>query len=130
HGLSYNRQKQEWFAEVQGTELYYVDIGLDELHKGKIKTYCECPAFDTYQSCKHLVAILLEIADQKQVQTTSQSTTQFIEGLLSIEQPSVFTEKLPMQVEYYLILDRGKIWIEIKTGIEHCYVVHQVRDFL
>lgn len=130
NGLSYNRQKQEWFAEVEGSESYYVEVGLDKLHKGTIKTYCECPAFDTYKSCKHLVAVLLEISDQKQHQIDSRVTSQFIEGLLSMNQPDILTEKVPMQVEYYIRFDSGKVWIELKTGVEYCYVVQQIRDFL
>lgn len=132
HGLSYNRQKEEWFAEVYGTEPYYVDIGLNELQRGKVKAYCECPAFDTYQTCKHIVAVLLEIAEQR-AESNHDLTNTFIENLISIPDSTVsevISDKVPMKVEYYLYLDRKKIYLQLKTGIDHCYVIHQTRDFL
>lgn len=130
-GLSYNRQKEEWFAEVLGSEPYYVDIGLNELHKGKVKAYCECPAFHTYETCKHIVAVLLEVAEQRE--ENEQLTASFMKNILAISDINavqMMTEKIPMKVEYYLLLEREKVYVQVKTGIEHCYVIHQTRDFL
>lgn len=133
HGISYNAQKQEWFAEVHGSESYYVDIGLNELQNGTIKAYCECPAFDTYRTCKHLVAVLLKIADQHENHDDHHLTASFIDSILSIPQTTgaeTVIEKMPMKVEYFLYLDRKKISLQLKTGIDHCYVIHHIRDFL
>src|SRR5690625_1098606 len=80
NGLSYNRNNQSWFAYVQGTESYYVDVNLDGLAEGKLKSYCECPAFTTYHSCKHIVAVLLSIQQEnsKVLRTNRHVTSTFI----------------------------------------------------
>ncbi|HLR70249.1 MAG TPA: DEAD/DEAH box helicase [Pseudogracilibacillus sp.] len=134
NGLSYNKHEQTWFAEVRGTQKYYVEIDLAKLANGKIRTYCECPAFDTYHTCKHLVAVMLLIAEQQPEKIwNSKDTQQFIEKLLLSEHhtTSFHSNKLPMKVEYYLKLDdTNKIWLELKTGLDHCYVIRNVRDFL
>ena len=133
-GLSYNRNKESWFAEVEGTSMYYVEIDLSNLDNGKIIPYCDCPAFDTYHSCKHIAAVLLEMADQKQeLQLSDRTTGAFMDGLLSNATDSidVLTDKMPMQVEYVLKLDYdSKVWLEWKTGVTHRYVVRNIREFL
>src|SRR5690625_3442182 len=67
HGLSFDRLNNAWIAQVSGTYDYYVDIKLANIHKGNIQTYCDCPAFDTYGECKHVVAVLLAV--QKETKT-------------------------------------------------------------
>lgn len=132
-GLSFNKNEEAWFAQVEGSESYYVDINVSKLDSGTVKTYCECPAFHTYDTCKHIVAVLLEISDQRTTETANhQITQQFIEGILSSQQTTeLLTEKIPMNVEYLIKFDyTNKIWLEIKTGIGHCYVIRNVRDFL
>ena len=135
NGLSYNKHEEAWFAEVEGSELYYVEIDLTKLSDGKIRTYCECPAFSTYHSCKHLVAVMLEIANHKyEREWETRDTHQFIEGIISNQRmvnSGLIVGKTPMMVEYYLKLDQAKkIWLELKTGIDHCYVIRNVREFL
>src|SRR5699024_1154845 len=121
--LSYNKHNEAWFAQVQGAENYYVEINLSELDQGKIISYCDCPAFDTYNTCKHLVAVLLKISAQKPKQKpTSQMTKSFLDGIVSnpFEKIDVLTDKLPMQVDYILKLEYDeKVWLEWKTGIDH-----------
>lgn len=132
-GLSYNRHEEAWFAEVEGTEDYYVDIQFNEINDGKVKTYCECPAFDSYKSCKHIVAVLLKISDQRVPNRFDEKiTTQFLDGILSSQRSTHFEmEKIPMMVEYYVKLEHNnKIWLELKTGVEHRYVIRNVREFL
>ncbi|MEI3604331.1 DEAD/DEAH box helicase [Pseudogracilibacillus sp. SE30717A] len=134
-GLSYNKHSEAWFAEVEGSELYYVEVDLTKLNEGRIRTYCECPAFNTHHSCKHLAAVMLEIANQRSIRDwNTQDTHEFIEGILLGEsQPTTekILDKTPMKVEYYLKLDQtNKIWLELKTGIDHCYVIRSVREFL
>ena len=134
-GLSYNRHEEAWFAEVRGSEPYYVEIDLTKLNEGRIRTFCECPAFDTYQACKHLVAVMLKIADHEPHRTwEAKDTQEFMEAILSSQRqaPSILSvDRTPMKVEYYLKLDQAKkIWLEIKTGVDHCYVIRNVREFL
>lgn len=136
-GLSFNKAKKSWYAEVRGTEDYYVDIQLDELENGKIKSYCDCPAFGAHNSCKHLAAVLLKIVEEEE-QTDNKTfderaTKRYLEDIIatSAGQADVFTEKLPMKVEYGLILHpMDKISLELRTGVERAYVVRNVREFL
>lgn len=136
-GLSYNQAKQSWFAEVNGSEVYYVDVNLDELDAGKIKPYCECPAFEAYKSCKHLAAVLLAIIAEGQAEPSRQANTlmarNFLNGVVAGQQVEVdvLTDKLPMQVKYILTLDHAeRVTVGLKTGIKHQYVVRNIREFL
>lgn len=133
-GLSYNKQKEVWFAEVEGTSDYYVEVDFAKITSGRIRTFCECPAFEMYDTCKHLVAVMFEIADQDEIpKVTEAETLSFMEGIFDqTSLPSqVMSNKVPMKVQYVLKLERSnKIWLEIKTGIEHLYVVRHVRELL
>src|SRR5699024_5268087 len=89
----------------------------------------------TYHTCKHLVAVLLKISEQKPQtkEWTDQMTSSFMDGIESgsFGEVDVLTDKLPMHVEYMLKIDvRNKIWLEWKTGIDHRYIVRNIRDFL
>src|SRR5690625_4150461 len=128
NGLSFDRLNNSWIAQVSGTYDYYVDIKLANIHKGNIQTYCDCPAFDTYGECKHIVAVLLAV--QQEMKTKQNNTVdnqravkEFFDNVVSSQSqtyslPSLI-EKLPMKVEYELILDYDQIYIQIRTGIEH-----------
>lgn len=134
--VSFDRQHQAWFAQVQGSYMYYVEIGLEKFSQGRINTFCDCPAFETYSTCKHIVAVLLTLSDRGLLKENSQDVTgQLIEGLLALKDQSPPTltvlEQTPMKVEYYVKIDTdGKVKLSFKTGITHCYVVRNVRDFL
>lgn len=134
HGLSYNTHDESWFAQVSGSEDYYVQVDLSELEKGRIIPFCECPAFDTYHTCKHLAAVLLEMADHEpQGDLPDYVTDRFMDGLLSGMETdvAVLSDRLPMQIEYIVKMTYDdKIWLEWKTGVEHRYVVRNVREFL
>lgn len=134
-GLSFNRNNQSWFAYVQGTESYYVDINLDKLEDGMLRSYCECPAFTTYHSCKHVVAVLLAIQKEssKQVKTNRHVTTHFMDEVArwQIGMQQNHLEQTPMDVVYEIEINRErKVHVQLKTGIEHRYVVQDVREFL
>src|SRR5690625_5103730 len=137
HGLSFDRLNNAWIAQVSGTYDYYVDIKLANIHKGNIQTYCDCPAFDTYGECKHVVAVLLavqkEIKQNKDNVIDNQNAVKnFFDKVISSQSYSLsnLTEKLPMKVEYELLLEYDQIYIQIRTGIEHCYVVRNLPEFL
>src|SRR5699024_6932818 len=134
-GLSFNKQTDKWFAEVSGTQDYYVELDLSAMKEGSIKAYCECPAFEMYNSCKHLVAVMLEVADKATEPNLSKRViSQFMEGIIQTVPPAinVISDKVPMKVEYILAFERwsDKIWLELKTGVDHCYVVRNVRELL
>lgn len=135
-GLSYNSIEEEWFAEVEGTFPYFVEIKVDDIFAGEYSAYCDCPAYATYSTCKHIVAVLLEMAAEDVLVPNvapEYAVNTFIEHILNIkdvERTSII-EKIPMQVEYIVSFDyRGKIQLELKTGIQHRYVVRNVRELI
>src|SRR5699024_11436390 len=56
---------------VQGTEAYFVELDMKHFESGSIGMYCDCPAFHTYETCKHIAATLYAIKD-KEAQGTNQ----------------------------------------------------------
>src|SRR5690625_2730771 len=131
HGLSFDKQKEVWFAEVSGTQDYYVEVDLSEMQVGRVKTYCECPAFEMYDTCKHLAAMMLQISDETSIPEVK--IADFMEGIIDSAPLSlnVMSDRVPMKVEYYLTFERSnKVWLELKTGVDHCYVVRNIRELL
>lgn len=126
-----------WTATVHGSENYFVEINMSNLDEGSILVHCECPAFDTYGSCKHLVAVLLSIANSSNQDKESfsyQTTNQLMQALMATNEIGIvesLTEKIPMQVEYYLTWTYdGTLLLHLKTGTNRCYVVKNIREFL
>lgn len=135
HGLSFHKHERAWFAEVHGSEPYYVEVGMKKLAESKVRLYCECPAYHTYRTCKHLVAVLLAVADREQNEALSPEWTErFLRDVVQhvhVPTTTPIFEKMPMQVEYILRLDqRDKVWLQCKTGVSHRYVIHRMREFL
>jgi len=52
--------EETWFARVEGTESYLVNLGLED--DGSVFYDCTCP-YDAGPVCKHVVAVLLAITD-------------------------------------------------------------------
>src|SRR5699024_5292786 len=75
HGLSFNKNSGAWFAEVEGTSSYYVEVDMSKIDQGTIKPYCECPNFSVYHTCKHVVAVLLEVSDREKDTVKTMSPT-------------------------------------------------------
>jgi hypothetical protein len=66
-------KKNIWAADVIGTDDYQIEIQLGS--KGEIKKHkCNCP-YDYGAICKHVVAVLYAIIEQKTINITSQKTT-------------------------------------------------------
>src|SRR5690625_1745836 len=136
HSLSFNRLERTWFAEVIGTKVYYVEIVLPGLGDDDDDVYCDCPAFATYGECKHIVAVLLEMSTQNLFNSGLEEgdlTERFIDRIISSKsRESVeVIDKVPMQVEYIITFDyRNRVHLQLKTGIDHRYVVHHIRELL
>lgn len=146
--LSYDLNNDVWTAQVIGTTTYYVEIDLKHIKQGKVQVYCDCPAFATYESCKHNVAVLLAIVHEQErvssmanVDTSSvdqreeEWTKQFTEVVKQMEQTELTTDvlstKQPMHVEYELIWSYEQyFYLELKTGIDHRYVVRDIPELL
>ncbi|MEC5424115.1 DEAD/DEAH box helicase [Virgibacillus sp. C22-A2] len=139
--LLYDINYQVWTATVHGTENYFVEINMKEFAEGSIDTYCDCPAFDTFGSCKHIAATLISVAHKESNKAPAaanydyKTTNRFITAISNIHQPDkgneVLPEKLPMYVEYYCKWSYDKnLLIELKTGEKRCFVVKDAKDFL
>src|SRR5699024_3208254 len=72
--LVYDINNQVWTAMVQGTENYFVEIDMRQYEKGTINTDCECPAFETYGSCKHIAATLIAISNKDTEESLTSNT--------------------------------------------------------
>lgn len=146
NSLTYDRNHHVWTAAVSGTENYFVEIDMNEVKKGSIETYCDCPAFDSYGSCKHVVAVLLSIQQREaSVQEGTpiafdyKKTDRFIQSLSEMFHSEIsrtqLIEQLPVKVEYHLHLQyTGNLVLELKFGVDRTYVVKElsylVRDVL
>lgn len=139
--LLYDINYQVWTATVHGSEDYFVEINMEELQKNAIDTYCDCPAFDTYGSCKHIVAVLLSVQARESQKGNAplfydyNTTNRFIQTMSSLQQMDQKSEtaknKIPLQVEYHLKWNYSdNLLIELKLGENHCYVVKEAFDLL
>lgn len=139
--LAYDINYDVWTAKVQGTEDYLVEINMKDFEKGTVDTYCDCPAFATYNSCKHIAATLIAIVRKEAPESVTFShydydvTNRFIRALSNVgepaELPDILPDKKPLNVEYIMkwSYDRNLL-IELKAGISREYVVKDIRSFL
>lgn len=56
-----SRSGNKWTAKVAGTEMYKVDVSLDE-GQNIVSSKCNCP-YDYGNTCKHEVAVYMAIND-------------------------------------------------------------------
>lgn len=144
-GLSYDVNHRVWTAMVQGSDEYFVEVNPSSIDQGTLEAYCDCPAFGAYSHCKHVVAVLLAVHHKKKTNETGEKpgfssyhyerTNQFIQELRSVQQDegtgSMITNRLPMRVKYNLRWTYDDyLQVELKTGIDHCYVVRDLYEFL
>ncbi|GGN50561.1 DEAD/DEAH box helicase [Oceanobacillus indicireducens] len=137
----YDRNHGVWTTTVTGTEDYFVEIDVKGINKGMIETYCDCPAFDTYGSCKHIVATLLMIqakegSGEQAVSYDYKITDRFIEQISELQQldqknSSLVMDQTPVQVEYHLHVSySGNLLIELKFGENRTYVVKELAELI
>lgn len=139
--LVYDRNYDVWTASVHGSDDYFVEINMTYFAQGSIKAYCDCPAFDSYGSCKHIVAVLISIANQRTedspgfVDYDYQTTNRLIQAITSARQSTetkeILPQKVPMHVEYYMkwSYDRNLL-VELKAGEKRRFVVKDAYEFL
>lgn len=134
--LLYDRNHSLWTANVHGTETYFVEVNLKNLKNGSIRAYCDCAAFDTYGTCKHIAAVLLSIerkVKKEQKMVDYEMTNRFLQAITmsQTEDEEFLSELTPMHVEYYVkySYDRN-LYLELKTGEGRCFVVRNLQEFL
>ncbi len=155
--LIYSEEEGIWLATVYGSKHYHVEL---EFLQDEIAHFCDCPAHSTYDQCKHIVAVALEVLDELQDQPkkeavhhlldqmentsidpeTKELTTQMIKLFSSFVGPSEKDEtisplsKKPLKCEYYLKIDEYAwspfITLEMKIGEERLYVVKKLSQLV
>lgn len=134
--LSFDINNKVWTATVHGSHAYFVEVNLHNLKKGSIRAYCDCPAFDTYDTCKHIVAVLLSVSHNHLNQPAEidyKMTNRFISAITSTQrsESEFLPNRIPMHVEYYLkwSFDRN-LYLELRTGERRCFVVRNAYELL
>lgn len=146
--LSFDLNHRIWTAQVIGSTVYYVEIDLKYINEGTIQAHCDCPAFANYGSCKHNVAVLLAIAirqrtdsifdrqystdsPEQQLELTKMFTEIVKQSTQVDEELPFLSNKQPMHVQYELKRSEAyNFFIELKTGIDYCYVVKDINALL
>lgn len=138
-----------WYAQVAGSEIYEVGV---HFTPHDIDATCDCPAFQTNWSCKHIVAVLLEIEqlqrrsnkktdknkpDANKYYRAEQMIDSFVNGFITTEKDKRLPTKSVLTVEYIIngyssgLFSRNKLLkIELRTGEKRPYIVKNIREFL
>lgn len=139
--LSYDKNYQVWTASVRGSENYFVEINMKDFSKGTIDTYCDCPAFDAFGSCKHIAAVLISVVNKDNDRVPAfapydyKITSKFMDAVANISHMENDLSPLPTQsellVEYVCHIDSDRqLKAELKVGEKRCFVIKDVADFL
>lgn len=137
-----------WYAIVNGNRSYQVKI---KIHHRFIFPECTCPAFETWEECKHIVAVLLEMADlqdlrkykkdsyipSRKYERAKQMIDLFANGLTRDKEEGQIGDKQPLMVEYFcktssvgISAEKKLFTIQLKVGVKRPYVVKHIRKFL
>lgn len=150
HGLNYNPMIDSWSAQVRGAQNYQVRVFFFE--NEELEAKCNCPAYETHYTCKHIAAVLLSITQQSQrhdkqdryktkqaeKQTASMSDPfplRMIEAFETIHTPQNQSTNF-LQVDYMLSLKKGissnqsLLTVELKVGEHQLYIIKDIRNFL
>ncbi|WP_431804222.1 SNF2 helicase associated domain-containing protein [Halobacillus andaensis] len=153
YGLTHNSAIRSWRAVVTGTHDYEVRVFFFE--DEDLEARCECPAYETYYSCKHIAAVLCAIRER----AISESSLNLAERVTAEQTDSpdpqidrVFAARLfetfrdrqenryhdahksKLNVQYYLHvqtwLGSKSLGIEVKLGESYAYVIKDIRALL
>ncbi|WP_138420707.1 DEAD/DEAH box helicase [Aquibacillus sediminis] len=151
YGLSYNPSINSWRGHVRGAETYNVRIFFFE--NDDLEASCDCPAYETHYTCKHIAAVLLEIGQHswKQLDQEQQDYDPMIEhpstvpnDLFSTKMIEAFTTDQPVKtskreivnMEYIIGIrinphnSKSFLEMEVKLGVEKPYVIKNIRELL
>lgn len=151
HGLSFNPAIHSWSAHVRGAQNYQVRIFFFE--DDELEAKCNCPAYDTHYTCKHIAAVLLAISkhDRQQTDQTKKEIEQptvqskqitsdpfpmrMMEAFESVNM-SHRSERIPLQVDYTLTLIKNGansqtfLTTTLRVGEKQPYIIKDIRNFL
>ncbi|GEN55614.1 helicase SNF2 [Halolactibacillus alkaliphilus] len=146
YDLERNKQLNLWVAYVEGSNRdYEVEVHTEQPFSHH---YCSCPAFSEYHSCKHIVAVMLEVAEKftekdlrsKQAVTSvdTQWSQAFINHLRAVGHqptalPNVATTKTLLTVDYFINIqyrphEGAYLMLDMKIGEARTYVVKSISE--
>ncbi len=154
-GLTYNQTINTWSAQVRGASSYNVRIFFFD--DDELEGNCDCPAYATHFTCKHIAAVLLAISNSNSndpSQTVLTSTTKpnptlpvrpqaksdpftlrMLEAFSSENRAHVLDAK-ELRIDYTLIqrknTQNAKLFLEVElqVGIKKTYIIKEIRTFL
>ncbi|MCP3031400.1 DEAD/DEAH box helicase [Halobacillus sp. A1] len=152
YALSHNSAIRSWRAVVTGTHDYEVRVFFFE--DDDLEARCECPAYDTYFSCKHIAAVLCAIREQaiaeaspkltQQAETAPEQTDHKMDRVFAMRLYETFRDrqenrytnssKQALNIQYYLhiqsLLGSKNLALEVKLGEDYPYVIKDIRSLL
>ncbi|WP_186580869.1 DEAD/DEAH box helicase [Aquibacillus kalidii] len=148
-GLSYNPTINSWRGQVKGTETYSVRIFFFE--DDELEGSCDCPAYATHFTCKHIAAVLLAIG-QDSWDKLREDHDDPIETSVVPQQKDTFTTRMidafrsdpksspgkqeQIVVEYTIGLrinphnSKSFLEVELKLGTKKTYIIKNIRELL
>ncbi|MBM7551400.1 DEAD/DEAH box helicase [Thalassobacillus pellis] len=152
HGLTFNPTINSWRAVVTGTEDYEVRVFFFE--NEDLEAKCECPAYDSYYSCKHIAAVLWAIRKRAlqehglaEPPTSGTYESQYLpidrdnfskrltEVFVNRQDTELYEdERETLQVQYHLHLihklGKSVLAVEIRLGLNYLYVIKNIEDLI
>jgi len=133
--LLYDMNNKLWTANVYADTMHFVELNVGRLQEGSLIAYCDCPAFAAYDSCEHIVAVLLMVQNRStpEKEVSFKKTDQFIQSITMGEYMEIdpFLEKTPLIVEYYISWDYERdLCLELRVGEERTFIVRNIYEFI
>lgn len=139
--LNFEHSNGTCWAYVEGSHSYLVEIQLNK-NPEHIAMFCDCKAYMQYGECKHIVAVMLKMCEKeaeviKMARYSDNGKYYAAEELLQsiivvpAESSASSFGKKPMKIEYHCDFSNPQaLFIEIKAGVDHLYVVRNVGEFI
>nr|WP_320147228.1 DEAD/DEAH box helicase [uncultured Anaeromusa sp.] len=143
--LRFDAAQQRYYATVRGTRSYKVEAWGDTR---MLHYQCNCPAYDGYSACKHIVAVLKAIQNREALshpeseEVASQrnpNLTPAEAALLAHYRPqaqaaasSAGSQEVQLAVTYCRRQSGvlSQIWLELSIGVSRLYVLKDLPAFL
>ncbi|MBA2175596.1 DEAD/DEAH box helicase [Halobacillus locisalis] len=151
YGLSHNSAIRSWRAVVAGTHDYEVRVFFFE--DDDVEATCECPAYHSYYTCKHIAAVLIAIREKALEELSpklaekgnrDRNTTTNHDRLFAMRLYETFRErrestqpddlKKRLNIQYHVhvqtLLGTKSVSVEMKVGESYLYVIKDIRELL
>ncbi|WP_067840270.1 DEAD/DEAH box helicase [Amphibacillus sediminis] len=143
HRLSYNQSIDSWSAVVKGAQTYHVRIFFFE--HDDLEAKCNCSAYETHFTCKHIAAVLLAISHQQDpsqsaikeviAQPTDPFPLRMIE-IFEVMDRAIVEQQTTLQMDYTIIETKQAgqqephFKVALKCGMKQLYIVKDIQAFI